>query len=418
MKRRYAVVGLGSRGFGMFAKPLVDEYADVAEVVAFCDRNQHRMDLANRLLGRSIPAFQDFDAMLKAARPDVLVIATMDATHHRFIIAGLEAGCEVITEKPMTTTAENVRAILAAERRTGGKVQVTFNARYGPPTEELKKQLNAGTVGQIVSVDFAEFLDTEHGADYFRRWHRRKENSGGLLIHKATHHFDQLNWWIGADPETVFAFGDTRFYGPTRAERGERCLTCAYTKTCEFYLDLRANKRLRELYLDGESEDGYYRDRCVFADDIDAEDSMVVTVRYENGVLLNYSLNAYMPYEGQRIGFNGTKGRMEVDLVDRHHGPDAAGKVRVLPLPVPPVVRVSPLFGRPWEVAVEEREGGHGGADVGIRDHLFRPGSPDPLAQRAGSRAGAMSVLIGVAANMSIASGKPVAIQDLLRDGS
>lgn len=138
MKRRYAVVGLGSRGFGMFAKPLVDEYADVAEVVAFCDRNQHRMDLANRLLSRSIPTFQDFDAMLKAARPDVLVIATMDATHHRFIIAGLEAGCEVITEKPMTTTADNVRAILAAERRTGGKVQVTFNARYGPPTEELK----------------------------------------------------------------------------------------------------------------------------------------------------------------------------------------------------------------------------------------------------------------------------------------
>ncbi len=415
MKKRYAVVGVGSRGFSMFAGPLATDYRDVAEIVAFCDLNQHRMDLANQKLGLSAPTFKDFDAMMAAVHPDAIVVATVDASHHKYIIKGLEAGCEVITEKPLTTTGANVRAILDAEKRTGHKIKVSFNARYGAETEELKRQLNAGSVGTLISVDFAEFLDTEHGADYFRRWHRRKANSGGLLIHKATHHFDQLNWWIGADPETVFAFGDTRFYGPTRSNRGERCLTCPHTATCEFYLDLRANDRLAELYLAAEAEDGYFRDRCVYADEIDAEDTMVVTVRYTNGVLLNYTLNAYMPYEGQRIGFNGTKGRMEVDLVDRYHGLDANGKVRVLSLDVPRVVRVNPLFGKPSEVQIPEREGTHGGADSRIRDHLFRPETPDPLRQRADSRAGAMSVLIGVAANQSIATGLPVGIQDLLQ---
>lgn len=277
--------------------------------------------------------------------------------------------------------------------------------------------LREGTIGELISVDFAEFLNTSHGADYFRRWHRQKAGSGGLLIHKATHHFDQINWWIGSDPETVYAMGDTRFYGPTRQERGERCLTCAHTAICPFYLDLSANENLEALYLQAEAEDGYYRDRCVFGEDIDIEDTMVVCVRYGNGVLLNYSLYAFMPYEGQRIGFNGTRGRMEIDLVDRYHGLNDKGKLGVYSMGTPEAIRVNPLFGRPYDVAVERRTGGHGGADERIRAHLFRETVPDPLGQRAGARAGAMSVLIGVAANESMATGQAVQIGELLGDG-
>ena len=414
MRKRYALVGVGSRGMGMFARPILEDFADVAELVALCDVNQHRMDVANQRLGTFIATHTDFEAMLAAARPDTVIVCTVDGTHHHFIIGALEAGCDVITEKPMTTTAANARAILNVERRSGHTIRVSFNARYGAPEEMLYKLLREGVVGEIISVDFAEYLNTSHGADYFRRWHRRKENSGGLLIHKATHHFDQLNWWVGADPETVFAFGDTRFYGPTRQERGERCLTCDYSGTCPFHLDLSANENLKAIYLDAEGEDGYYRDRCVFADDIDIEDTMAVTVRYSNGVLLNYALNAFMPYEGQRIGFNGTQGRMEIDLVNHYHRPNESGVLKVQSMNVPPVVRVNPLFAAPYDVPIEQRQGGHGGADEAIREHLFRDGVPDPLHQFAGSRAGAMSVLIGVAANRSIVSGKPIKISDLL----
>ena len=90
----------------------------------------------------------------------------------------------------------------------------------------MKQALKDGVVGEVLNVDFEYLLDTKHGADYFRRWHRRKENSGGLLVHKATHHFDLVNWWIEDEPEEVMAFGSRRFYGPVRAERGVRCLTC------------------------------------------------------------------------------------------------------------------------------------------------------------------------------------------------
>jgi predicted dehydrogenase len=415
MKKRYTLVGVGSRGYGMFARPLVKDFPGVAELVGFCDVNVHRMKLDNQRLGTSIPTFVDFEEMLSATRPDTVIVCTVDGTHHDFVIRALKAGCDVITEKPMTTTAAKVRAILEAEKRGDHTVQVSFNARYGAPTEALYKLLREGVIGNIISADFAEFLNTSHGADYFRRWHRRKENSGGLLIHKATHHFDQLNWWIGSDPETVHAIGDTCYYGPTREERGERCLTCPYAKTCEFYLDLRANENLKALYLDAESEDGYYRDRCVFSDEIDIEDTLAVAIRYTNGVVVNYSLNAFAPYEGQRIGFNGTKGRIEIDMVNQYHGPNEMGILEVYRLDQPLEIKVEPLFGKPYTVPVKLREGGHGGADEGIREHLFRPDVPDPLHQKAGSRAGAMSVLIGAAGNQSIASGMPIKIADLLK---
>lgn len=415
MRKRYAIVGVGNRGYGMFARPIVQELGDVAELVALCDANAHRLALAKRNLGIEIPTYTDYAAMLRSTRPDTVIVCTVDATHRHFIIGALEAGCDVITEKPLATTAEDVRTILEAERRSGHRVRVSFNARYGAATEQIYRLLRQGAIGEILSADFAEYLDTSHGADYFRRWHRRKANSGGLLVHKATHHFDQLNWWIGAEPETVYALGDRRFYGPTRERRGERCLTCSYTASCEFYLDLRADAKLNALYLQGEHEDGYYRDRCVFADEIDIEDTMVVAIRYTNGVLVNYALNAFSPYEGQRIGFNGAKGRLEVDLVRTYHGLDAEGHLGIQRRADPPVVQVNPLFGRPYQVPIEECQGGHGGADERIRQHLFREDVPDPLQQVADSRAGAMSALVGVAANLAIASGQPVQIPNLLK---
>ena len=416
MKKRYALIGVGGRGFGMFARPIVEDFGDVADLVGLCDVNQHRLDLANSRLSSDIPMFTDLPAMLAAVRPDVVIVSSVDATHARFVVGALEAGCDVLSEKPMATTAADIRAILNAERRTGRKVAVTFNARYGAPTEKVCELLRDGVIGDVLSAEFTEFLDTSHGADYFRRWHRQKGNSGGLLVHKATHHFDQLNWWIGSAPQVVSAMGGRRFYGPTRAERGDRCLDCRYAQTCEFYLDLRANDKLRELYLEAEAEDGYYRDRCVFADDIDIEDSLVVAIRYENGVLVSYFLNAFAPFEGQRIGFSGTGGRLEIDLVGTYHGLDDTGAVSVHPLGLAPVVKVNPLFGRPYEVPVETRTGGHGGADERIRSHLFREDAPDPLSQRAGALAGAMSALIGVAANQSIAQCRPVEIKSLLQE--
>lgn len=414
MIKRCALIGVGSRGMSMFGRPLAGELTDLGQLCALVDKNPIRLAQAQQELGADIATYTDLGEALEAAHPDIAIVATVDRTHAAITEQALEAGCEVITEKPMATTAADVRRILSAEERTGRTVRVSFNARYGAATETIYRLLREGVIGRVLSADFYEFLDTSHGADYFRRWHREKRNSGGLLVHKATHHFDQLNWWIGADPVRVYADGGLRYYGPKREARGERCLTCEHKGACPFYLDLDANPGLQKLYRQAEGADGYYRDRCVFADEIDIEDTLAVVIRYKNGVMVNYGLCAHAPFEGQRIGFNGTQGRLEVDLVNTYHGMEG-GELTRHRFGGPTVVRVNPLFGKPYEVPVEAREdGGHGGADRRIRQHLFNPQGEDTLAQRAGAWAGAMSALVGIAGNLSLAEGRPVEIRELL----
>lgn len=404
--RTYALAGASSRALSMYARPIVERFADSARLVGVYDVNPGRARYLSQQCG-GVPVYDDFDAMLQAARPDCVIVTTIDRYHHQYIIGALQAGCDAITEKPMTIDDARCRAILAAERASGHRVIVTFNYRFAPYTARVKELLRAGAIGRVLSVDFEWILDTRHGADYFRRWHRRKENSGGLLVHKATHHFDMVNWWIEDEPERVYAFGARHFYGPTRAQRGERCSTCEYKGTCQFYVNYAADPQMQAIYFNVETYDGYYRDRCVFADEIDIEDTMSLTARYRSGILLSYSLIAHSPYEGWRAALNGTGGRMELE--EFHSGARAAEPSQQIR-----------IFNRRNELIVYDipkATGGHGGGDEQLLRRLFTTEPiPDPLGFMADSRAGAMSILVGVAANRSIASGQPVAIADLLQD--
>lgn len=407
--KRYAFAGASGRALAMYARPLRDRYADCARAVGVFDPNMTRARYvaaaASPAEGPVVPAYADFATMLRETRPDAVIVTTMDRYHHAYIIAALEAGCDAITEKPMTIDEARCRAILEAERRTGRAVTVTFNYRFSPYTTRIKELIRAGALGTVTGVDFEWFLDRRHGADYFRRWHRRKENSGGLFVHKATHHFDLINWWLDDEPRDVFALGDRRVYGPTRRERGVRCSTCVYAATCEFYVDFSRDRDKVALYFAAEGEDGYYRDRCVFDDEIDIEDTMSATVRYRGGALLSYSLVAYAPIEGWRMAVTGTAGRIEAE--EYHSGPLARdGVQRIL---------VHRDASGPEAIEIPMTLGGHSGGDERLLDFLFLPTPPpDPLGHTAGSRAGAMALLVGAAANRSMATGQRVDVEALL----
>src|SRR5690606_23543453 len=122
-----------------------------------------------------------------------------------------------ITEKPMTIDAEKARLILQTVERTGRRVRVAFNYRWSPHRTKVKELLESGAIGRVRSVNVEYLLNTNHGADYYRRWHAHMAESGGLLIHKSTHHFDLVNWWLDAVPQQVFAFGQLDFYGQANA---------------------------------------------------------------------------------------------------------------------------------------------------------------------------------------------------------
>jgi predicted dehydrogenase len=441
-RRRFALVGTGSRA-GMYIEALARAYADAGTLVAWCEPNPARMDYHDATLaaeGLPLPARyapEGFCALLEEQRPDVVIVTSPDATHHRFATVALAAGCDVVVEKPLTTALGPARAIAEAAERATGDLVVTFNYRYSPRNEALRRVIASGEIGQVTSVHFEWVLDTVHGADYFRRWHRDKSISGGLLVHKSSHHFDLVNWWLQDVPAVVHAAGGLRFYGDRNAaERGltgrpARSTGATGSADDPFALDLTADDGLRRLYLDAERFDGYLRDQDVFSPGITIEDNAGLLVTYASGAILTYSLNAHSPWEGYRVSVNGTAGRAELDVVERGFLlPVSAAGIVGRPAVDPSASPDDPsaagggnprraghrlLVQRHWEVAREvpipQGDGAHGGGDGQLLDDVFRPGAtPDPLGRRAGFRDGLRSLAVGMAANESLASGSGVAL--------
>ena len=405
-KKRYAIVGTGHRATSMWGVQIAEKYRSEIEFVGLCDRNGKRVEAAKKLIGVEAPTFTNFEEMLAKTKPDLLMVTTVDSTHHEFITKALAKGITVITEKPMVTEAAQCQAVLDAEKKYNNQLIVTFNYRYAPKHEKIKQIIASGEIGEVTSVDFAWYLDTSHGADYFRRWHRLKSGGGSLWVHKATHHFDLVNWWLAADPLEVSAYGKLNVYGKAGAFRHTHCRPCPHKQKCPFYWDMTKDGRLMKLYAECESEDGYTRDGCVFKEDVDIYDTMSAIVKYSNGVSMNYSLNAAMPYEGYMISFNGTRGRLDVRDYER----------------------------QPWEVTevqeayltknfTKKREkldmpnirGGHFGGDARLQDVIFKNAEVPDYLKLPSARAGAMSCLTGIAARTSIEKSRPVKIDELVK---
>jgi predicted dehydrogenase len=260
-------------------------------------------------------------------------------------------------------------------------------------------------VGKIHSVDFHWYLDTSHGTDYFRRWHGIKAKSGSLWVHKATHHFDYVNWLLDAEPVQVQAYGGIKRYGAAGPYRHTHCRPCPHKNDCKFYWDMTKSESAMALYGKVEHVDGYLRDACVFRPEITTYDTMTATVKYTNDAIMSYSLNAYMPIEGFSIALNGDFGRVEIRDYARQ------------PFEVPSEMEVYIIkaFGTRTKVDVPTVAGEHGGADDVLRDLVFRrPQVADHL-KLPDSRAGAMSCLTGIAARRSCEENRPITISELVR---
>jgi predicted dehydrogenase len=403
-KRRYAIVGTGDRAVTMWGKPLVESYPDLLEFVGLCDINPKRAEVAKKMLGVTCPTFTDFDRMCDQAKPDLLMVTTIDGFHSNYIARGLDRGIDVMTEKPMVVDEKQCQFVLDAEKRNKKNIVVTFNYRYAPKHQKIKEVLMSGAIGRVISVDFSWYLDVYHGADYFRRWHRLKSKSGSLWVHKATHHFDLINWWLDADPVEVSARAGLEVYGHSGPFRATNCRSCPHTGKCRFFYDMKKSDMRMQLYASCEDVDGYYRDGCVFREDIDIYDTMAAVVKYSNGAQMSYSLNAFMPFEGYRVAFNGENGRLEIRDYERQ------------PWQVDQETEIylTRSFGQREKIEVPEIAAGHGGGDQRIRDLIFRKTDLPAYMRLPDSRAGALSCLTGIAARKSVELKRSIRISELV----
>ena len=418
MKKRYAVCGVSSRAISMYIPPILRSFSPYAELVGMLDIDPLRFKVCKEKVpeAKDVPEYMadQFDKMLEEQKPDVLIVTCMDCFHASYIIRGLEHGLDVVSEKPMTTNTEDALKVLAAEDRSKGKLICTFNYRYNPVHSKIRELVFDGKIGRPTHVDLNWYIDIKHGSSYFNRWNRMRKNSGSLSIHKASHHFDLVNWWISGIPEQVHAFGALNHYGPEglfnpSKKDGRHCdecsehLDCAYkmrwaTRNSKMFVaddHINAFETKEKLFTD------YRPDMCIFDSEIDIQDTIVGDVKYKNGVLLSYSANFSTPYEGYRLAINGTKGRLE----SMEFG-GAGGASLPPPFEGSQFVDYFPIFGGRERVHVPTNDGGHGGGDPLILEDIFIGEDPhrkfDILAK---SEDGLRAIAIGDAVYKSITTG-------------
>lgn len=423
--KRYVVCGVSKRAMDMFIAPIVHTFSDRGELVGLLDVDARRYQVCKQRFPElsNVPEYRpdEFDRMIRETNPDVAIVAGRDDTHVDYVIQGLKAGLDIITEKPMATTAADCQRIIEAESQSNGRVTVTFNYRYNPIHMKIKELISSRRLGRVTSVDLNWYIDTFHGSSYFQRWNRKRAFSGGLSVHKSSHHFDLVNWWIDQKPIEVFAYGALNYYGPEgemnpRKVNGRFCGTCEDQMHCRYYRRWNTRSESSDVADDHiagmkqqgkEQYTGYRPDQCIFDAEIDIEDTYTATVKYDQGALLSYSINFSCPYEGYRLAINGTEGRIETM---EYHMPER------VPFSVPEqTVDFFPLFGSKEVIHVVKREGGHGGGDPALLEDLFLGEDPTrPYPVLSGSRDGAYAVATGEAVWRSVEEHRPVRVEELL----
>ncbi|MFF3359395.1 Gfo/Idh/MocA family protein [Streptomyces sp. NPDC002917] len=232
-------------------------------------------NVARDLPGAAVARPQDLDRILTGSRPDLVVVATPDASHHDYAARALDAGCTTLVEKPLATTATDAFALVRAAEDTSARLLVGHNLRFTNVHRQVRALLAGGHIGTVTGADFHYTLGASHSRSYFTRWHRTRAASGGLEVTKASHHLDLLAWWLGAQPIAVTALLEHCHYLPGKD-------------------DIPA--------------------------DADIHDSLHALIQYSSGATVHYALTLNAPVEGYTCTLRGTEGVCTVHY-DARSGP-------------------------------------------------------------------------------------------------
>jgi predicted dehydrogenase len=326
-----ALAGAGNRG-RQYARLAVE--SGRARVVAIAEPGAVRREAAAREFG--VPAeavFDDWRELAAAPRTaDAAIVATQDRDHVGPAVALATSGHHILLEKPIAPTEPEALAIVDAAERAGVHLAVCHVLRYTPLTRLVRGLLDGGRLGDLVSVQHLEPIGWWHFAhSYVRGNWRREDQSTPMLLAKACHDVDWLQYVVGRPARRVSSFGNLFHFRPTQAPPGAatRCVECPVESTCPY-----SAVRLYPSFLgdpDGERwplntvidtvtpealdralREGPYG-RCVYHSDNDALDHQVVTIEYEGGVTASLTVAAFTPKADRRTRLMGTRGYLDTD---------------------------------------------------------------------------------------------------------
>lgn len=370
----FAVVGAGQRGFAY--GEWIARYPDRARVLAVAEPRTHQREAFARAHG--IPAERAFASWHQlAAAPrlaDAAIVATQDSDHVGPAITLADNGYHLMVEKPLAPTEQECVELVRVVTEAGVLFAVCHVLRYRPYTRLVKRLLDEGRIGDVMSVQHLEPVGHWHYAHSFVRgnW-RRGDVASFMLLAKSGHDIDWLRHIVGRPIERVSSFGALTHFRPSRRPAGaaDRCVSCAVEPDCAYsaprlYLGRLAEGRTGwpvSVITDDVSEagvraalrDGPYG-RCVYACDNDVVDHQVVALEFGGGATATFTMTAFTPHQDRRTQIFGTRGSLDGDgeQVTAHDFVTGTESVHEVP------------------TVGQDAADGHGGGDAGLLEAFTR----------------------------------------------
>lgn len=337
-----AILGVGARGFTYGRLMHAD---DRYEVVALCDCNKAQIDTANALFNLSEDnIFYDEQTFFEQKRADVLVIGTYDKYHVPQCLKALQLGYDILLEKPVSDSVEEIETLLDAQKKIGKKVVVCHVLRYSPLFIKVGQLLEEGKIGKLMAIDAIERVRYWHQAQaYVRLQSQFDALAHPTILAKCCHDLDYIQHYAGAPCDTVTSTGGLSFFRKENAPKGAtlRCLDCPHVETCAYsakkiYVDRWKAAGCptfvwpynKVLLTDTTTEAGLYEGlrtgplgKCAFLCGVEENEHVVdhqmVQMHFQNGVDAHLNMLFTGDPGGRRVTLFGTLG--EIVLEERDH---------------------------------------------------------------------------------------------------
>ena len=360
------VIGAGSRGtiYASYAEAFPGSF----KIVGVSDINDFRKERTGKQYSIDRKhRFGDWSEVFAVPKfADIAIITTPDNLHYEPCMKALEMGYHVLLEKPVAQTEQQCRDILAQSRKYGRIVAICHVLRYAPFYIEMRKMVQSGAIGDMLSIQHLEPVGHIHMSHSFVRGHwRNSKQTNPMIISKSCHDLDILRWIVDKPCKSVSAFGRQSYFMASNAPAGSaaRCLDCSVERECIFSakkiyydrrswltFDLSGNKETEGEEIMEQLRTGPYG-RCVFHCDNDQCDHYAMNMEFEDGITVAFSLEAMTSYDGRLTRIMGTKGDIVGDMKTFTHTDFLTGKQTV------------------WESPATD---GHGGGDHRlVRDFLL-----------------------------------------------
>lgn len=415
-KFKVVILGAGGRGYGYGCYLL--EHPDEFEISAVCDINSEQLEKCKkRMVLSDDKLFLSEETLFEKKRGDIMIIATYDKEHVRQGVRAMKQGYDILLEKPISDSREEIFELIKTQEETGKIVVVCHELRYGLMFEKLYELLKSGTIGDLIAIDAMERVVYWHQAQaYVRIQSAVNDIAHPTILAKCSHDLDLIQHYAGSECDTVSSVGELSFFREENAPKGsaQRCIDCKYADTCPY--------SAKKIYIDGWHEKGCpefdwpyskvslkrptteadlydgirttYFGQCVFRCHVDSNEHVVdhqmVQMKFKNGVIATLKM-LFAAEPGRRINLFGTHGELLMD--------ERTNTIEIRP------------YGQEMQVidynTLAENGHGHGGGDARLIEQLYSVMNRTEK-NRTSLRESVESHLMGIAAEESRLSGGEV----------